>query len=411
MGMLKAMGILVLAGGLPALATELFGSPRGLAGMEWAGGPRWIKRGRAVSIRADRLRRGATVRLELFADAIYDAALDHAELSADGRTVLYTGTLAGTDQGTACFAVTGEAISGAVWAGKGRRFLVRPSDGGIVEEIDEQGFPPLEEALLPGVREWLPANEMPPDDETVTIDVMVVYTPSAATAAGGSDRIENLIELAAAEANLSYAKSGILQRIRIVHKAQIQYDESGGTFRALLQLTDRSDGNMDEVHEWRDLYGADIVSLWTNAADSCGLSWQFTDPNRSFADFAFNVVNQACATANLSFAHELGHNMGAQHDRAHALSPGAFLFSYGYRKPGPNGFRTIMSYGCAETGADCPRLPYWSSPALRFGDFALGEEGDGDKPTENRTTLNATRRIVANWRAAPEDSLSNRGSQ
>ena len=53
--------------------------------------------------------------------------------------------------------------------------------------------------------------------------------------------------------------------------------------------------------------------------------------NSSFEPYAFSVVNWTCANANLSMAHEIGHNMGLNHDRPNAGNPSpAFPYAYGY---------------------------------------------------------------------------------
>jgi hypothetical protein len=106
-----------------------------------------------------------------------------------------------------------------------------------------------------------------------------------------------------------YANSGIATRLRLVHVEQVAYDESGDFITDLNRLTTAGDGYMDNVPTLRNTYGADLVSLFVENAQYCGYSW--VGPN---ANYAFSVVNRGCASGNLSFVHELGHNFGALHD-------------------------------------------------------------------------------------------------
>ena len=85
----------------------------------------------------------------------------------------------------------------------------------------------------------------------------------------------------------------------------------------------------------------------------------------SFAPYAFTVVDQSCAAGYLSYAHEVGHNEGLQHDPANAGSAPSYPFAYGYQDPAGQ-FRTVLSYG-GET-----RVPYFSSPLVKYNNMPTG---------------------------------------
>jgi peptidyl-Asp metalloendopeptidase len=105
----------------------------------------------------------------------------------------------------------------------------------------------------------------------------------------------------------------------------------------------------------------------------CGLS--NLGPNVSTA---FAVVPYHCATDNYSFAHELGHLLGALHDKNHAKSePGIPSYARGYQHLSENKgeqFRTIMAYRCNTVPgiAPCPMIPYWSNPKVDYNKFPTG---------------------------------------
>ena len=92
----------------------------------------------------------------------------------------------------------------------------------------------------------------------------------------------------------------------------------------LSRLVEEADGYVDEVHTLRDRYGSDIVTLLgAGYADggACGIGYLMSSVSTSFARHAFNVVDQSCAAGHLSYAHEVGHNQGLQHDPANGGWP------------------------------------------------------------------------------------------
>ena len=77
----------------------------------------------------------------------------------------------------------------------------------------------------------------------------------------------------------------------------------------------------------------------------------------------FAVVKYSCATDEYSFAHEIGHLFGAQHDRFTGHPNFIRSYGHGYVNLQEN-WRTIMAYDweCNSRGIECPRLLYWSNP-------------------------------------------------
>ena len=74
------------------------------------------------------------------------------------------------------------------------------------------------------------------------------------------------------------------------------------------------------------------------------------------------LVHHACAAITLSIAHEIGHILGAQHDRGVDTNDTPFAYGHGY----VNGtkWRTMMSYN--ESCGGCPRIPRWSNPRIMY---------------------------------------------
>ena len=233
-----------------------------------------------------------------------------------------------------------------------------------------------------------------PADSRRLIDVMIVWTPSAEAAGGGPTAMQNLAQAAVDSANAAYLNSGIAQRLRLVHRQQILYTERSNCFGgtafdcALDDITDNGDGYMDDVHTLRDAHGADLVALFVNDSEFCGIAWL---PSVPTPDLGFSVTAHDCAVGNKSFAHEVGHNMGAHHDSTYADSAGPKPFNRGYVSPQLN-WRTIMAYPGACGG--CTRLSYFSNPKLTFNGLAMGTA----ELANNAYVLNTTAKAIAAYR-------------
>lgn len=191
-----------------------------------------------------------------------------------------------------------------------------------------------------------------------TIDVMVVYTPQAESAAATADGINAQIQACIDITNESFINSRVPARIALVHAEKVRYTESGYIEQDRNALMDPADGNMDDVHSLRNQYHADIVVLLVEDADFSGLSNIMETLDPSFESRAFCVVKLSAAISNLSFTHEIGHILGARHEcnADNATSP--FRYSHGYSA---NGFRTVMSGNVSAL-----RVEYWSNPNTFF---------------------------------------------
>ena len=156
---------------------------------------------------------------------------DRQETPGAGTFVWY-GHVGGQPGSVALFTSVGDAVAGNVMTRDhaGFRFFeIRFLGGGvhILNEVNQRLLPPEEDALT-----WdtAPGNAVAQScDPASTIDALVVYTGRARFAAGNTkpgpnaNGMEAEIELAAASTNLSYANSGIEQRLRIVHKEELTY--------------------------------------------------------------------------------------------------------------------------------------------------------------------------------------------
>jgi hypothetical protein len=209
-----------------------------------------------------------------------------------------------------------------------------------------------------------PAVEPFPDDvrraleaKPVTIDVMILYTPNAARhyIRDPADLLALVIE----EVNETYRNSGIGNvKLRLVHSQVVDYDGTKeDQFTHLYTMVDGL-GPFKNVRKLRDEKKADIVGLIIDNPKGCGLSTRV----RPDSDEAFFVVHHACAATTMSIGHEIGHILGARHDRFIDESNVPVAYGHGY----VNGskWRDVMSYkeGCG----GCARIPFWSNPRVLY---------------------------------------------
>lgn len=274
-----------------------------------------------------------------------------------------------------------------------------------------------EQAVVPDHNDGLalPPAKRPPRSEAVAgdnafaagaltrIDVLVLYTAGLpARYSGGADA---LIDHLVAITNQAYLDSGIAIEVHLVGKIKTNYLEDNDNDPALTDLTNAGDIALTQVPAWRAQYGADLVTLVRpfdkSAMNSCGVGWvnggggvDF-DPayGYSVVSYGKSIDGQKYLCSDYTFAHELGHNMGAAHDRKtqNEYSPtnysGAYPYSYGYGYAGA--FGTIMSY------ID-PRKGKFSNPAITCEGYPCGIATSDPKYAANNTlTLNNSRSYVA----------------
>jgi hypothetical protein len=342
---------------------------------------------------------GATnIILNLFHDVSLLAVKDSMVKRSENRYTWF-GRVHGAEFSQIILVVENGFLAGNVRL-DGKLYQIRSIGEGVheIREIDQNAFP--EEApsipIVPNYEPDLGFDLLQADDGSF-IDVMVIYTDAAA---GNSANIASEIQLAIDETNLSYENSGITHRLRLVHSEPITYTESGDANTDLNRLWDPADGYLDIAHSARDDYMADVVSLWVEDLNACGIGFLMSVVSESFEGYAFSVVRRDCATGYYSFGHEIGHNMSARHDRyVDDTDKSPYSYNHGY-VDSDNMWRTIMAYNaeCSDAGFNCQRIAYWSNPDITYNGAPTGIPEGYPEAADNRKTLNNTAYTVANFR-------------
>jgi peptidyl-Asp metalloendopeptidase len=270
---------------------------------------------------------------------------------------------------------------------KGRVFTVNHVGGNVhtMAEIDPRKLPP-DHAPDPAQRNASVAPPSPPatlpppppepavapfadaqrqalEAKSIVIDLMLLYTKKVADSYIRDPA--DLSALAIEQANETFRNSGLGNiKLRLVHSQLIDYDEAGADqFDHLYRLVDGV-GVFKDVKKLRNDKRADIVGLVLDSPTGCGQSTRVG----AEADEAFFVVHHACAAITYSIAHEVGHILGARHDRYMDPNDTPFPFAHGHI----NGtkWRDMMSYqqGCG----GCPRIPFWSNPRVQYRGEPVG---------------------------------------
>ena len=237
-----------------------------------------------------------------------------------------------------------------------------------------------------------------------TIDVMIVYDSTAKSWVDSNGGMNTFAEDAVARMNQAAANSNIDLTFRLVHAAQVSYTYSGNLGTDLQNLQG-GNGNLSVVHDWRDIYGADLVIFLEDTGSAYGwvgvgylLRSYYGEPDYAFTASAIQSVD-----ISHTMTHEVGHNLGCHHSKYQTSDPGPnwYLSSYsaGWYFTGSNGikYHTIMAYNSDGHGNYYEEAPLFSTPLLSYEGTAAGDEEDGN----NARTIRETMDVVAAYRSSP----------
>lgn len=289
---------------------------------------------------------------------------------------------------------------------------------GAVAAAGAEGAPdgvPTAAAGGQGVQRAMAANN---------IDVLIGYTPGFVNMMGGASQAQTRLNHIITVGNQAFANSNVDAALRLVHSMQVNYADTGSNENALFQVTGSNGSSpvtvpasLQPLRAARETYGADLVVLVRRFRDpdheGCGIAWllgadqqPIGEGHKPFGYSAISDSNGMGAPDNGHFCldetliHEVGHNMGSQHDDANArdgqgnLQYGRYAYSFGYKTGAGNGnFYTVMAYGDAgQTG-----YRIFSNPQSTFcGGRACGVANQAD----NARSLRLTAPVIAAFRAS-----------
>ena len=388
------------------------GAPQRLVRVEWA----LLEQARHLV----ELRGEAALLFNLSNAAVLPVVFEHGAPTKSGYSL--AGRVADAAGGRVVLVVSGEVLAGVLWTPQAS-YRIRTRGAGLhsIERVDAAAAPPLANPWIPPLERPAAAIRAPAqaEDGMTQIDVLIPWTPAARRLVGGLRQMQAKVDLSVAVANDAYATGGVAQRLRLVGATEIDYEDA--TIDDIDRLPVADDGFLDELHELRDSTAADLVSLFVKF-EVGGVAVLMAELTPAFAPLAFSMVDVRAPETIL--AHELGHNMGLQHDRYVVptdippdVKVALFPYSFGYVNQrafarGSPCWHTIMAYPdqCDDAGLAPMGLPRFSNPDQNYpppdGDPlgvpvdqpAIGWEG----PAHAVRSLNEARHVVAGFRDGAE---------
>jgi hypothetical protein len=219
----------------------------------------------------------------------------------------------------------------------------------------------------------------------ITVTVLATYGDDLIAKRGTEAAVQTEVSNLVATANQAHIDSGSRVRLQLVAKSKLAVPPAWSNTDALYMMTVSFIGDVD-TEVLRNQFSADLVTYVRPFADyeNCGIAWtNGSDLDGTDADslMAYSVVaREPCG--NYTLAHELGHNLGAAHDRETMsdnpegeLYYGAFTDSFGWRGWSGREFADIMSYNTRGETV----LGVFSTPKISTcNDNACGVAGRAD---------------------------------
>ena len=323
----------------------------------------------------------APPRIVINVDGKDDITIRRTRSTATERGITWAGVVEQTGENAVLMLWKDGRLTG-VLGYKGHIFTVMNVNGEAhaVIEYDPKKLPPDHAVVSANVRDLarrsdtvaaqppapvpVPNVKALPDSERValeakqiTIDVMILYTKRVMSRYIREPA--DLTALVIEQANETFRNSGIENiKLRLAHQQMVDYDETGGEhFNHLYRMVD-GEGPFKAIHKLRNEKRADIVGMVIDDPSGCGLSTRVGADSEE----AYFVVHHSCAAITISIAHEIGHILGARHDRR--VDANNTPFPYGHGHVNGTKWRDIMSY--QESCEGCVRIPFWSSPRVKY---------------------------------------------
>jgi hypothetical protein len=308
-----------------------------------------------------------------------------------GGSVTWVGHLAEERHSRVILSMTDGVLSGWIQSRFGE-YELRPLRGGdhVISRIDRNLLAGCQTASTFEIdTDPAPLPQIPfrvAADGAGRLDVLVVYTPESVAEAGSVALVRSRISLMRDMANEAFAASRMDARLNVVHIATAGFRDSGDFYTDLLNLYESP-----RVRNLRENHLADLVVLIAGTNPVwCGLAPIQSPISPDFAPFAISVVAFSCLDA---FAHEIGHNLGFEHDPPNANNPpnhASRPWAFGHFVS--NDFRTVMAY--PNPCGNCERILNFSNPRVDHDGKPTGIADQRD----NARVGNQSAPVVANFR-------------
>ncbi len=406
---------LILAGAaMAALSASAFADDmfRGVTMLAADGGDSRIQ---FEAVNPDIMRMSVGDRITLNFGQEFEAELDRVETQASGSQVWVGRIAEHTIHNRIILTQTNGFTFGRIQApdglwliypeGSGHRIMQMPEGGQRLENPNDVLIPNYDFVVQEGraaAENGDLAEEAVAVGSNGIVDIAVFYSQGFAArwglATGG--RVQHL--MAVLDQALIDSDTGM--RARLVHMDAVTLNnDAADQSETLNNLSGNPNGDTPETQDLSALrtagatYGADLVAIVQRALtgqNSCGLAWGIGQPasngviNANSARYGYSVsadwiadtdnpVGGYSFCSELTFAHEIGHNLGFAHNVENAggaPTGGVRTYAHGHRVDCT--FGTIMAYS-SDAGTTCPQgapngpggeaeAPYFSNPDINL---------------------------------------------
>ena len=282
-----------------------------------------------------------------------------------------------------------------------------------------------------GVKQRTPVSfpYMPREEHAgrAIIDMLIVFDTNITEEDRDGMTVEEFVDKQVFESNHMYMVSGTHTLVRVAGIKMVDvaagdlYRQYSAFFNARYEFVGLDD--------WQKEAGADLAFLFKKRPEkpiACGVAnidaTRGLSKTRGITQCFHNSVFQEYETtryyerAHETFAHEIGHLLGAQHHYLDADQPGIFEYSFGHHLSGYNpqsdnpdyegmygGYGTIMSYADLPTGrfsdytveCEIPETGQIVDLGTTGGCFCSDPIEERPQPTNNAETIARTRWIMS----------------
>lgn len=315
-----------------------------------------------------------------------------------------SGRVAGEHMGFVTLVVHDEAVAGSIWTPDSTYELSYLGDGihalrdGTNVPSRAHGRYHSHTTAESAAHRHLPAADTSTQgsgtDGISIVDILVFWTPAAENLLGGEAQVRARIEMLIAYNNDAFERSGAFISLNLVGAAETHYSEAKSAYTDWSRLLVADDGYMDDVHELRDILGADLVALLTRfntgAAFGGGGFVLFPQIERQYRTVGSTSV----------FAHEVGHNFGLGHTRDAWDIVASPSYAVGFTTASCESTIMAGDYRCPYHDFPFYASPWRYSPrdGRATGVTRFAREAGPGGPADAVRVLNLNRHRVANYR-------------
>jgi len=227
------------------------------------------------------------------------------------------------------------------------------------------------------------------------IDVLVYYDSKLS-------RPETTVDYLLEYSNLAYDRTGIALTLNLAGLIPVTISSSQDN-TALLDLLTNREAPFTSADDDRATFNADLVHIvrvdkGETEESNCGLASYSVYQGFSYRDGSNGITEWNPADgygrycSDRTFTHEIGHNLGAAHQRGDDGNDGGGAYDYSFGAGRSAVFKTIMAtYSRTDT------IPVFSDPNSDCLGFPCGVSPEYSDSADNKRTLANTKFIVAGY--------------